>query len=124
MKLIPSLSPMNSQPWDTVLVTNSLQVMEAGDIGEVWYSSNGLEDIESCIWLVFVQEINQEDNVIDKLGDGCNCLGVDWLSVWDELVKVIIDLIVAIALTVVFLNFGLDICIHFYKLILLLSGLR
>jgi len=68
MELIPSLSPMDSEPSDVILLSDGLQVVEARDIREVWNSCHSLQNVESGIWLVLVKGVNDIHKGIDELG--------------------------------------------------------
>lgn len=100
MELIPTLSPMDSEPSNVILLSDGLQVVEARDIREVWYSCHSLQDVESGIWLVLVKSVNDIDKRIDELGKKSSGCLINWKSVGNHVVQVIKDLIVAVTFTV------------------------
>ena len=125
MELIPTFSPMDSEPSDVVVETDGLKIMEGRDVGEVWNTGDGFKDIESLVWLIIIKQIDQKDDIVDKLFHEGGFILVDWKSIGNEFVKVIfvIEFVITISFSITFFDLGLDLTVHFFEFILLLSSL-
>lgn len=125
MELIPTFSPMDSEPSDVVVETDGLKIMEGRDVGEVWNTGDGFKDIESLVWLIIIKQIDQKDDIIDKLFHEGGFILVDWKSIGNEFVKVIFvkEFVITISFSITFFDLGLDLTVHFFEFILLLSSL-
>lgn len=124
MEFIPTFGPMDSEPSDVVVEADGLEIVEARNVGEVWDTSNGFEDVESLVRLFIIEEIDQKDYIVNKLFDEIGFILVDWKSLRNEFVKIIfvIDFVITISFSITFFDLGFDFVVHLLKFVLLFSS--
>lgn len=68
MKFVPAFSPMDSQPSNIIFISDSLQIVKAGDVREVWDTSHCLKNIKSLVRFVLVDGIDDKNQSINEFG--------------------------------------------------------